>query len=104
MSFSTNFHAFPKVNGVAVDAAGNLYVMMPTNGMLIKYDQYLNPLSAISFTSQSSTPMATALLVDSSSNVFMSFANGMIISFRLIDGFPTPVYTNDLFLGGPSCP
>jgi hypothetical protein len=101
VSFSTNFHPFPKVTGVAEDAAGNLYVMMPTNGLLIKYDQYLNPLSAISFTSQSATPMATALLVDSSSNVFMSFANGMIISFRLVDGFPTPVYTNDLFLGGP---
>ncbi|HEX3716366.1 MAG TPA: chitobiase/beta-hexosaminidase C-terminal domain-containing protein [Verrucomicrobiae bacterium] len=96
----TNYHPFPHVNGVSVDAAGDLYVMTPTNGVLLKADMYLNGLSAISFTDGSVVPMATALLVDASSNVFMAFSNGMIVSFQLIDGYPPPAYTYDFIAGG----
>ena len=99
-SYETNSHPYPKVNGVAVDAADSLYIMMPTNGLLLKYDQFLNPLSEISFTDGSTKPMASALAVDTSSNVFMAFTNGMIVRFRLVDGFPAPVYSNSLVSGG----
>jgi hypothetical protein len=99
-SYETNSHPFPKVNGIAVDSADNLYIMMPTNGLLVKYDQFLNPLSEIFFTNGSTKPMASALMVDGSSNVFMAFTNGMIVRFQLVDGYPAPVYSNNLVSGG----
>jgi hypothetical protein len=100
-SYETNSHPFPKVNGVAVDSADNVYIMMPTNGLLLKFNPYLNLLSEISFMDGTVKPMASALMVDGSSNVFMAFTNGMIVRFRLKDGYPAPVYTNNLVSGGP---
>jgi hypothetical protein len=101
VTYTTNFHAFPAVNGIAVDAADSVYILMAQNGTLIKYDQFRNPLSAVLFTNASFVPRASAMCLDGNSNVFLAFTNGMIIRFRLIDGFPPPVYINDLVLGGP---
>ena len=39
----TNYHPFPKVNGVAVDAADNLYILMPTNGLLLQVQPLSQP-------------------------------------------------------------
>jgi hypothetical protein len=90
------FHPFPKVNGVAVDPGNNVYILMPANGHLRKFDPFVNPLSQIYFTNAAAVPAASALAVDASSNVFMAFSNGMIVQFRLIDATPAPSYTNSL--------
>ncbi len=100
LRIGNNLHPFPKVNGVAVDTASNVYIMMPASGHLLKYDHFLNLLSEILFTDPTAIPVASALAVDGSSNVFMAFTNGMIVSFRLVDAFPAPVYTNSLVSEG----
>ena len=78
----------------------NVDIMMPASGHLLKYDHFLNLLSEILFTDPTAIPVASALAVDGSSNVFMAFTNGMIVSFRLVDAFPAPVYTNSLVSEG----
>ncbi len=102
--YETNFHAFSKINGVAVDSGDNIYAMMPTNGLLVKYDHYLNLLSEIYFTDGNSIPMASAICVDANSNVFMAFTNGMLVRFRLIDGAPPTSYSNNLATGTGQLP
>jgi hypothetical protein len=102
--YETNFHAFPKINGIAVDSGDNVYAMMPTNGNVVKFNRYLNVLSEISFTGGASIPMASAITVDASSNVFVAFTNGTLVRFRLVDGNPPPVYTNNLTTGTGQLP
>jgi sugar lactone lactonase YvrE len=80
-----NYHAFTDVNGVALDAAGSLYVLLPHFGV-VKYQiasPHLNELSEAVFPSGGA--LATAMLVDFNSNVFVSFDNGNISRFAMPD-------------------
>ncbi len=77
---------------------------MPTNGFLVKFDPYLNILSQIYFTADKSIPMASAIAVDANSNVFLSFTNGMIVRFQLVDSAYGPVYSNSLSSGAGQLP
>jgi hypothetical protein len=81
-STPANYHEFTGVNGVALDTAGFLYVLLPKTGVN-KYEIASPQLSKVSETVFPSGPEATALLVDFNSNVFVAFNNGSIARFTM---------------------
>jgi hypothetical protein len=101
----TNLHWFTNVTGVAVDPGNNLYVLLPSPPLVVKYSlsaeaTSLNALSALVLTNTPASAVASALAVDGSSNVFLAFTNGVILRFQLLDSNPPPtVYTNNYALG-----
>jgi len=99
----TNYHAYTNITGVAVDPANNLYVLLPSPPMVLKYDlasSSINELSTLVLTNTPAGAIASALAVDASSNVFLAFTNGVILRFPLLDSNPPPtVYSNNFTLG-----
>ncbi|MGO8700499.1 MAG: hypothetical protein ACLQVY_22650 [Limisphaerales bacterium] len=83
-STPANYHAFTGVNGVALDTAGFLYVLVPKTGVT-KYQVASPHLNKVSETLFPSGSDATALLVDYNSNVFVAFDNGSIVRFTMPD-------------------
>lgn len=77
----TNYHVFPNVIGVAVDANNNLYVL--TSSYLYAYDNVtgsfpnLNILYRVQLNLISSgTPTALTVVNDANTNIYISFVNG----------------------------
>ncbi len=80
-----NYHSFTDVNAVALDANGDLYVLLPTSGV-VKY-QVATPILTANATAEfSAGSVGTAMVVDFNSNVFVAFASGAISRFTLPDG------------------
>jgi sugar lactone lactonase YvrE len=101
----TNFHSFPNVTGVAVDPANNLYVLLPSPPVVIKYSltaqsTTINVLSSLVLTDTPGDAIPTAMAVDGHSNVFLAFTNGVIMRVQMLDSNPPPAdYTEDYALG-----
>ena len=93
---STNFQYFTNIAGVAVDAAAsNLYILEPKT--LLKF-----PLASLEASNLPALPfpsaqgLATALLLDFNSNIFVAFAstngtNGSIVRYSQTNGVFSPM-------------
>jgi sugar lactone lactonase YvrE len=101
--YTTNYHSFTAINGVAVDPRNNLYVLLPSPPEVIQYNlssetTTLNTLAALSFVN--ATANATAMAVDARSNVFVAFDDGSILRVQLLDSNPPPtIYLEDYTFG-----
>ncbi len=84
-----------KVVGVAVDAGDNLYVVTQGDKMLRKYNYSLNLLFSNTLPY---TPAALAVSLDSATNLFVAFTNGMVI--QLAQSGAAVVGTNIILASG----
>ncbi len=91
-SFFTNL---PGVVGLAVDAADNLYVLTQGDKMLRKYNYSYNLLfsEVLPF-----TPAALAVSLDSATNIFVAFTNGVVL--ELAQNGVSIVKTTTIVAGG----
>jgi hypothetical protein len=102
-NYSTNYHSFTNITGVAVDPANNLYVLLPSPPQVLKlnlttlsssFGLNSSVLSTLVFTNTPTNLEASAMAVDGSSNVFLAFTNGVIIRFPLLDNTHSSQSTN----------
>jgi hypothetical protein len=85
----TNYQYFTNVNGVAVDAASNLYILEPRT--LFRFPlTYLEASNLATLSFPAAQGLATALALDFNSNIFVAFAtngtNGSIVRYSQANG------------------
>ncbi|HEV7926329.1 MAG TPA: hypothetical protein VGR14_13295, partial [Verrucomicrobiae bacterium] len=103
----TNFHFLTNITSVAVDPANSLYVMLPSPPQVYKciltaQSPTLNVLSYLQLTGVPAGVVATAMVVDGNSNVFLAFTNGVILRVQMLDSNPPPTRYSEPFALGAS--
>ncbi len=98
----TNFHFLTNITGVAVDPANNLYVMLPSPPQVYQcglagQSPNLNILSYLELTGAPAGAVASAMVVDGNSNVFLAFSNGVILRVQMLDFRPPPTLYSESY-------